>query len=175
MILQLIVCDQFLKVCREGKGGLHVLEYILYMGVVMIHPNFSSPLNQHYPWAPLSYQSHQYPSLSSHYPSSLQPRQGHLCKWIQPMFYYHLRQREPQMTNYGYPQMLQPSTSCHSSFICNLLDSSTTVKLLEESPLAQSAACYASPSQPCSTYLFPLMLILDPPPLWTPSVKVQWP
>ena len=29
-ILQLIVRDQFLEVCREGKGGLHALEYILY-------------------------------------------------------------------------------------------------------------------------------------------------
>ena len=77
------------------------------------------------------------------------------------------------MTNYGYPRMPLPSTSRHSSSICNLLDNSTTVKLSEESPLAQSAARYASPSQPCSTYLFPLMLISDPPPLWTPSVKAN--
>ena len=45
--------------------------------------------------------------------------------------------------------------------------------LSEESPLAQSAAHYASPSQPCSTYPFPLMLIPDPPPLWTPTVKAN--
>ena len=77
------------------------------------------------------------------------------------------------MTNYGYHQMPLPSTSCHSLFICNLLDNSTTVMLSEESPLAQSAVRYTSPSQPCSTYLFPLMLIPDPPPLWTPSVKAN--
>ena len=141
---------------------------------VMIHPNYFSPhLDHHHPWAPSSYQCHQYPSLPSHYPSSLWPRQGCLCKWTQSMFHYRLRQREPQMTNYGYPQMPPPSTSCHSSSIRNLLDNSTTVKLSEESPSAQSAARYASPSQPCSTYPFPLMLILDPPPLWTPSVKAN--
>ena len=89
------------------------------------------------------------------------------------MFHYCLRQREPQMTNYGYPQMPPPSTSHHLSFICNLLDNSTTVKLLEKSPLAQSAVCYASPSQPCSTYPFSLMLIPDPPSLWTPLVKAN--
>ena len=141
---------------------------------VMIHPNyFSPPLAPRHLQAPLSYQNHQYLSLFSHYPSSLQPHQGHLCKWIWPMFHYHLRQREPQMTNYGYPQMPQPSTSHHLSFICNLLDSNTTVKLLEESPSAQSTAHYTSPSQPCSMYLFPLMLILDPPPLWMPSAKAN--
>ena len=130
---------------------------------VMIHPHyFSPPLDHRHPRAPSPYQHH---SLSSHYPSSLRPRQGRLCKWIQPMFHYRLQQREPQMTNYGYPQMPPPSTSRHLSFIRNLLDNSTTVKPLEESPLAQSAARYASPSQPCSTYPFPLMLIPDPPPL----------
>ena len=77
------------------------------------------------------------------------------------------------MTNYGYPQMPPPSTSHHSSSIRNLLDNNTTVKLSEESPSAQSAARYASPSQPCSTYPFPLMLIPDPPPLRTPSVKAN--
>ena len=144
----------------------------------MIHPNyFLPPLDHHHPRAPLSYQHHQYLSryqhlsLSSHYPSSLRPRQGRLCKWTQPMYHYHLRQREPQMTSYGYPQMPPPSTSHHSSFICNLLNNSTTVKLSEESLLAQSTARYASPSQLCSTYPFPLMLIPDPPPLWTPSAK----
>ena len=138
-----------------------------------------SHLDHHHPWAPLPYQCHQYPdyhqylSLSSHYPSSLRPRQDRLCKWIQPMFHYCLQQREPQMTNYGYPQMPLPSTSRHSSSICNLLDNSTTVKLSEESPSAQSAVCYASPSQPYSMYLFPLMLIPDLPPLWMPSVKAN--
>ena len=146
---------------------------------VMIHPHFSLPLDHCHPRAPSPYQRHQYPncyqylSLSSHYPSSLQPRQGRLCKWIQPMFHYRLRQREPQMTNYGYPLMPPPSTSCHSSSIHNLLDNSTTVKLSEESPLAQSTAHYASPSQPCSTYLFPLMLIPNPPPLWMPSARTN--
>ena len=77
------------------------------------------------------------------------------------------------MTNYGYPQMPLPSISRHSSSIRNLLNNSTTVKLSEESPLAQSTVHYASPSQPCSTYPFPLMLIPDPPPLWTPSVKAN--
>ena len=65
------------------------------------------------------------------------------------------------------------STSCHSSSICNLLNNSATVKLSEESPLAQSAVRYASPSQPCSTYPFPLMIIPDPPPLWMPSAKAN--
>ena len=143
------------------------------LGSVIIHPNFSSPLDQYHPWAPLSYQNHQYLSLPSHYPSSQRPHQGRLCKWIQPMFHYHLRQRELQMTNYSYPQMPQPSTSHHSLFIHNLLNNSSIVKLSEESPSAQSAARYTSPSQPCSTYLFPLMLILDPPPLWMPSVKAN--
>ena len=147
---------------------------------VMIHPHFSlPPLDHRHPRAPLPCQRHQYPkhyrhhSLSSHYPSSLQPHQGRLCKWTQLMFHYRLRQREPQMTNYGYPQMPLPSTSCHSSSIRNLLDNSTTVKLSEESPLVRSAARYANPSQPCSTYPFPLMLIPDPPPLWTPSAKAN--
>ena len=141
---------------------------------VMIHPNyFSPPLDHCHPWAPLPYQHHQYLSLFSHYPSSLQPHQDHLCKWTQPMYHYRLQQREPQITNYGYPLMPLPSTSRHSSFICNLLDNSTTVKLSEKSPLAQSAVHYASPSQLCSTYPFPLMLILDPPPLWMPSVKAN--
>ena len=146
----------------------------------MIHPNyFSPPLNHRHLRAPSPYQHHQYPdyyqhlSLSSHYPSSLRPHQGRLCKWTQPMYHYHLQQREPQMTSYGYPQMPPPSTSHHSSSICNLLDNSTTVKLSEESPLAQSAVRYASPSQPCSTYPFPLMLIPDPPPLWTPSARAN--
>ena len=89
------------------------------------------------------------------------------------MFHYRLQQREPQRTSYGYPLMPPPSTSCHSSSIRNLLDNSTTVKLSEESPSAQSAMCYASPSQPCSTYPFPLMLIPDPPPLWMPSAKAN--
>ena len=147
--------------------------------IVIIHPHFSFPLNHRHPRAPSPYQHHQYPnchqylSLSSHYPSSLRPHQGRLCKWIQPMFHYRLRQREPQMTNYGYPQMPPPSISCHLSSICNLLDNSTTVKLSEESLLAQSAVHYASPSQPCSMYPFPLMLIPNPPPLWTPSVKAN--
>ena len=146
----------------------------------MIHPNyFSPPLDYHHPRAPLPYQRRQYPdyyqhlSLLSHYPSNLRSRQGHLCKWIQPMYHYRLRQKEPQITSYGYPQMPPPSANCHSSFIRNLLNNSTTVKLLEESPSAQSAARYASPSQPCSTYPFPLMLIPDLPPLWTPSVEVN--
>ena len=142
----------------------------------MIHPHFSLPLDHHHPRAPLPCQHHQYLSyhrLSSHYPSSLQPRQGRLCKWTPPMYHYRLQQREPQMTNYGYPQMPPPSTSRHLSSIRNLLDNSTIVKLLEESPLAQSAAHYTSPSQPYSMYPFPLMLIPDPPPLWTPSVKAN--
>ena len=146
----------------------------------MIHPNyFLPPLDHRHPRAPSPYQHHQYPnchpylSLSSHYPSSLRPRQGRLCKWTQPMFHYHLWQREPQMTNYGYPLMPPPFISRHLSSIHNLLDNSTTVKPSEESPSAQSAARYTSPSQPCSTYLFPLMLIPDPPPLWMPSVKAN--
>ena len=146
----------------------------------MIHPHyFSPPLDHRHPRAPLPYQHRQYLSryqhlsLFNHYPSSQRPRQGRLCKWTQPMYHYRLRQREPQMTSYGYPQMPPPSTSRHSSSIRNLLDNSTTVKLSEESPLAQSAARYASPSQPCSTYPFPLMLIPDPPPLWTPSAKAN--
>ena len=77
------------------------------------------------------------------------------------------------MTNYGYPLMPPPFISRHLSSIHNLLDNSTTVKPSEESPSAQSAARYTSPSQPCSTYLFPLMLIPDPPPLWMPSVKAN--
>ena len=66
-----------------------------------------------------------------------------------------------------------PSTSRHLSSIHNLLDNSITVKLSEESPLAQNTVCYASPSQPCSMYPFPLMLIPDLPPLWMPSVKAS--
>ena len=77
------------------------------------------------------------------------------------------------MTNYGYPQMPQPSNSRHAPLIHNPPDNSTTVKLSEESPLAQSAVRYDSPSQPCSIYPFPLMLILDLPPLWTPSAKAN--
>ena len=125
----------------SGDGFLGILG-----NAVMIHPNyFSPPLDQCHLQAPSSYQSHQYLSLTSHYPSSLQPRQGCLCKWIQPMFHYHLWQREPQMTNYGYSQMPPPYISCHSSFICNPLSSSTTVKPSEENPLAQSTMRYTSP------------------------------
>ena len=160
-----------MHLCCASK---QVSNWMLSTTSVMIHPNyFSPPLDHRHPQAPLFYQHHQYLNLSSHYPSSLRPHQDRLCKWTQPMFHYHLQQREPQMTNYGYPQMPPPSTSRHLSSICNLLDNSTTVKLSEKSPLAQSTVCYASPSQPCSTYPFPLMLIPNPPPLWTPSVKAN--
>ena len=69
----------------------------LKMLLVMIHPNyFLPPLDHHHPRAPLPYQHHRYlkhyqhHSLSNHYPSSLRPRQGRLCKWIQPMYHYRL-------------------------------------------------------------------------------------